>query len=367
MEELPIPIYKPKYMVTNNDTILGDVIDPIKRMNLFSADEFESFIELWVTEALKKEYEKVVRASGAGDKGRDVIAYVSESDLQKEWDNFQCKHYKSALAPSDIWVELGKLCYYTFIGEYTIPRNYYFVCQNGVGTTLNSYLEKPEKLKELLIKDWHKYCENKISSKVQIKLTEELKSHIEKIDFKIFKHKTPMELVNSLEGSILFATIFGGGLKKRREMPTLPPSDIDKGELIYTKKLFRAYESKLGCKDDYVNEDTLKDHEVLKRHFERQRVHYFTAMTLLDLERDTRPNNNEWISSLKDEVYEEIIDTLEREYDNGYLRVVEVTDRARLMNHQAHPLVNMITSNDKHGICHHLANDEKIDWVNNYD
>ncbi len=367
MEEVPIPLYKPKFMVTHNDMMLGEVIDPIKRMNLFSADEFESFIELWVTEALKKEYQKVVRASGAGDKGRDVIAYVNEDDLQKEWDNFQCKHYKNPLSPSDIWVELGKLCYYTFNGDYTIPKNYYFVCQNGVGTTLNNYLENPKKLKSLLIEKWDKYCKNKISSKVEIKLSDELREHIDAIDFRIFKQVTPRELIDSLKGSILFATIFGGGLKRRREAPILPPVDISKSESKYTMKLFKAYEHKLGCGENVINEDTLNKHKMLKLHFDRQRVYYFAAMTLLDLERDTRPDNDEWISSLLDEVYEEIVDTLEKDFDNGYSRVIAVTDRARLMNHQAHPLVNMITPNDKHGICHHLANDRNVDWVNIYD
>jgi transcriptional regulator with AAA-type ATPase domain len=30
------------------------------------------------------------------------------------------------LAPDDIWIELAKVCYFTFVGEYTLPRHYYF-------------------------------------------------------------------------------------------------------------------------------------------------------------------------------------------------------------------------------------------------
>ena len=46
----------------------------------------------------------------------DVIGIVEEDGAV--WDNYQCKHYEKPLTPSDVWVELGKLCYYTMVGEY---------------------------------------------------------------------------------------------------------------------------------------------------------------------------------------------------------------------------------------------------------
>lgn len=49
-----------------------------------------------------------------------------------------------------------------------------------------------------------------------IELTEELLKYINSIDFSLFSHKTPLELIKSLEGSMSFASIFGGGLKKKR-------------------------------------------------------------------------------------------------------------------------------------------------------
>lgn len=38
-------------------------------------------------------------------------------------------------------VEFGKLCYYTFIGEYNIPQKYYIVASNGIGKSLRSLIE----------------------------------------------------------------------------------------------------------------------------------------------------------------------------------------------------------------------------------
>lgn len=369
MKEVPIQKPEPKFLLTNQDIAFGAAIDPVKRMDIFSPDDFELFIELWVTETLSNKYNKVVRCGGAGDMGRDVIAYINTGgDGPRVWDNYQCKHYNSPLTPSNIWIEIGKLCYFTYLGEYSLPSNYYFVCQKGIGNSLNKLLENPTKLKEQFISEWDKHCKDKITKKETIKLSKELLDYIDNIDFNIFNHKTPLELIKSLEGTISFASIFGGGLKKRREVPTPPPDAIQDNESVYTKKLFKAYEDSLKDTEKIVIvESKLEDYPKLKRHFERQRVYFFTAETLLDLERDTRPNNDSIVTSLKDEVYNDIIDTLESEFDNGFNRVQAVTDRARLMNLSAHPFSGIASANDTHGICHHLANENRIDWIDNDD
>lgn len=366
-----VPIRKPesKYMLTSQDVTFGSAINPIKRMDIFSPDEFEMFIELWVTETLSNEYSKIVRCGGAGDMGRDVIAYINTDDDESiAWDNYQCKHYNTPLTPGNIWIEIGKLCYFTYIGEFTLPSNYYFVCQKGIGNSLNKLLENPEELKRQLIFEWDKHCKNKISKKKSIELSEELLTHINNIDFNIFNHKTPLELIKSFEGTLSFASIFGGGLKKKREVPPKPPASIQDSENVYISKLFNAYEDSLQKRGQVViDESELTNYPKLKNHFERQRVFYFTASTLLDLERDTRPNNNNIVTSLKDDVYNDIIDTLESEFDDGLKRLRAVTDRARLMNLSAHPLSSVVRADDTHGICHHLANENRIDWVDNDD
>jgi hypothetical protein len=99
----------------NYDILFGIPTPPIDRMRSFSEDQFEDMVYEWVDGYLKTEYALVYRCGGAGDKGRDVIAYVSEDMNNSEWDNYQCKHYNRPLYPGDIWIELGKLCYYTYI------------------------------------------------------------------------------------------------------------------------------------------------------------------------------------------------------------------------------------------------------------
>lgn len=363
IKEVAIQSPKSKFLLTNHDVLFGQSIDPLKRMDIFSPDEFEMFIELWVTESLQGEYNKIVRCGGAGDMGRDVIAYFGGSNsAKKSWDNYQCKHYSAPLTPSNIWVEIGKLCYYTYAKEYTIPNQYFFVCQKGVGNKLNKLLENPVKLKEEFINCWNSHCKDNITKTSSVPLTNNLLAHITSIDFSIFSHKTPLELVKSFEESLSFASFFGGGLRKRREMHTPPPLAIQPTESTYTKKLFKAYEDYL--QGEQIDEERLAAYPKLKKHFDRQRLYYYTAETLLDLERDTRPKNDDYVNSLKDEIFNNIIDTVDSDFPNGFERVKAVTDRARLISLDAHPLTSFANADDRHGVCHHLSNEGRIDWMN---
>jgi len=53
----------------------GLPVHPEDRVRLFSADQWERFVQEWV-DSLRDEYELVERCGGAGDMGRDVIATV---------------------------------------------------------------------------------------------------------------------------------------------------------------------------------------------------------------------------------------------------------------------------------------------------
>ncbi|MCL0196150.1 hypothetical protein M2T54_29220, partial [Klebsiella pneumoniae] len=103
----------------------------------YSPDEWEGFVEEWAYYCLTTKYEHVLRFSGAGDMGIDVAGFVGDERLLGVWDNFQCKHYGNAIRPSDVWVEFGKIIWYSYKGEYTVPRRYYFVSPRGAGTSLS--------------------------------------------------------------------------------------------------------------------------------------------------------------------------------------------------------------------------------------
>ncbi|RYE93024.1 MAG: hypothetical protein EOO77_46030, partial [Oxalobacteraceae bacterium] len=158
----------------------GPFIPPIERIKLFSADQWEAVVDEWASSL--PAYQLVERAGGAGDKGCDVIATVDPFNPTSDWDNYQCKHYDHPLAPSDIWVELGKLCYYTFIGDYSVPRAYRFVAPRGVGTKLLNLIKKPEKLREELIANWAPKCAAQITSAKSVPLEGNLLEYVKAFD-----------------------------------------------------------------------------------------------------------------------------------------------------------------------------------------
>lgn len=161
--ELTLP--QPPFQADPLELRSGRAIPPIRLIQIFSPEEWEELITEWAW-TLKADYSLVTRCGGAGDMGCDVIAAVDADRPDAVWDNFQCKHYDHPLPPSDIWVELGKLCHYTHIGSISIPRRYRFVAPHGVGTKLNRLLRQPDELKRQLLEVWPAKCEDGISDGV---------------------------------------------------------------------------------------------------------------------------------------------------------------------------------------------------------
>lgn len=362
-----IEIQAPEYnfQLTNQQLIMGTISPPIEKLKMFSDKQFEDCVKEWAIGYLSHAYNKVYKCGGAGDMGRDVIGYVNYGADKENliWDNYQCKHYKSPLNASNIWVEIGKLCYFTYIRAFTVPRKYFFVCPMGVSRSLHDLLNDKEEFKKQFIEQWDNHCKNKITSTKAIILDSKLLAHINKIDFHIFMYLDPDELIAQHRQTPYYAYRFGGGLHKPRPKPKTPPSDVQDNELVYTKKLFEAYQDNL--KSNIQNERDLESYKSHSRHFQRQRIHFYQAESLMRFERDTIPPNVNAFEELKDELFYGIIDTLESEYTDSFERVKAVTEKARLLSlTNNNPLSPVLTKNDQHGMCHHLVNDERIDWVN---
>jgi len=99
-------------------------VSPALLLQSYDDSDWEVFVQEWNISYTNK-YHLVDRIGGAGDMGRDVIGYFGEpSDPTTQWDNFQCKGYGEPLQTSHIWIELGKLCYFTWTGAYSCPRRY---------------------------------------------------------------------------------------------------------------------------------------------------------------------------------------------------------------------------------------------------
>jgi hypothetical protein len=113
--------------LTADQALHGHHIPPQQQLLLYSADQWEGFVQEWAHYSLKAMYVQVQRFSGAGDRGIDIAGFTDPDKLNGVWDNYQCKHYDHALYPSDALPEIGKLLWYTFKQQFAVPRRYYFV------------------------------------------------------------------------------------------------------------------------------------------------------------------------------------------------------------------------------------------------
>jgi hypothetical protein len=186
----------PAVAVTAAQVVAGPVIPAQQRLLTYSPDEWEGFVEEWAYYCLKAQYKQVQRFSGAGDMGIDVAGFVDDQRLAGVWDNYQCKHYDHGVMPGDVWTEFGKIIWYSFRGEYTVPRRYYFVAPWGAGTKLSRLLSNTVKLREEVIANWEKHIQTEITAKQPVLLDSALRAYVDRFDFSIFEAKTSLQLVD---------------------------------------------------------------------------------------------------------------------------------------------------------------------------
>ena len=352
----------PTEACTPEQILYGPPVEPEHRIKGYSEDEFENFIREWAfyhKQLRLKQYVQVGKFGGAGDMGRDVVGYIDQPSSGGKLDIYQCKHYGHGLRPGDVWVELGKLCYYTFKDAFSVPEEYRFVCSENVGPELGRLLENPEDLRARLIAEWPKHVEKKITTKKPIKLEDKLLDYVRAFEFKRVGYKPIHEIVQEFKKTVRYAPRFGGGLVIPRSQDLIPPSEIGDDEQRYVDQLLEAYQDH----DDTVTLAELTNHTEFHGHFNRSRERYFCAETLLQDVRDNLPEGVTF-EQVQDQVHDTVIDTAETNtHASGFVRVKAVTEKASLYQLQDHPLKTYMKSKILMGICHQLANKDRLKWV----
>jgi hypothetical protein len=316
LDALPAPAKASR--LTNQQILLGQKQEPSELIKLYSQDVWEEFIREWAA-SLRSQYREVRRASGAGDKGRDVVGYVDEINSGGPWDNFQCKHYDHALYPSDIWKELAKLCYYTFLNHYSMPRAYYFVAPRGVGPEVLQLLENPDKMKAGLVAQWEKGDLLKIAKK-DISLDGDLRSYVNSFNFTIIKDAPPSRIIDGHRETRYHAARFGGGLVHLPPDKAEVPEAISDNESRYVEQLLRNFTR------DNIPEDGC---------FER----------------------------LQEAIFDGVVDIVEGNHANGFDRLKKTIAGARAIQIDSHPLKECLEGYHRSGVCHQLANVDRLKWV----
>jgi hypothetical protein len=335
----------------------GPVIPPQQRLLTYSPDEWEGFVEEWAYYCLATKYKHVLRFSGAGDMGIDVAGFVDDKRLEGAWDNYQCKHYDHAIRPGDVWVEFGKVIWYSYSGKYTAPRNYYFVSPFGAGTSLSRLLANATKLREEVIANWDKHVKDAITGTQEVPLDVKLRAYVDAFDFSIFDAKTALQLVDDHRTAPVHAARFGGGLPIRPASGT-PPLEVAIAESRYATQLLGAYGEHTGT---IVTDPLALSVPKLKDHFRRQREAFYEAESLRVFARDSVPPGT--FESLLDDIHDGVVDTHDANHADGYEKVCAVTKAARDMQITANALITCTNPKDRDGICHQLVNEDRLRWT----
>lgn len=327
------------------------------RVRSFSPEEWEEFVEEWGS-SLKAEYPKVRRFGGSGDLGVDIAGFCSTEGFKGIWDNYQCKRYAHPLRPSDIWVEIGKIIYYSYKGYYIPPRKHYFAGSQDIGTSLEQLLNDPEELQFKAQENWGQNCKSGITSTMEIPLSGELLDYFELFDFSRFSSKSVVELIDGHSCTQFHAVRFGGGLPFRPD--SLKPPVVPAGsENRYIRQIFNAYGNHLS--KTIIDESDLESHSSLKRDYFRQRERFYHAESLRNFARDTVPDGT--FSALQDEIFYGVVDVCEDDHVDGFVRMKSTITHSSTVAASASPLASAFKIQDRQGICHQLANEDRLTWV----
>ena len=352
--EVPEPAKQPA--PSSAKVMHGAVKPPQQLILLYSAEEWESFVEEWV-HYLKTQYVKVVRLSGPSDMGIDVAGLADKNGLSGVWDNYQCKDYGNPLTPSVAIPEIGKILWHSFEGHYTPPRKYYFMAPKNVGMQLKKLLLKPGDLKTHVVLKWDDWCANAITSTKKIPLTGKLRTYVSNFDFSIFTFKTALEAIDEHRQTPYYSARFGGGLSDRPAV-TAPPSNPAATESRYLQQLFEAYSD--NQKASLPDLASLSSHPDLADHYQRQRETFYHAEALRNFARDTVPSGT--FEELQGEVHAGVVDVCDSPHADALVRLKAVTQAAASLPLTANGLITVTKIQDKKGICHQLANENRLKW-----
>ena len=182
------------------------------------------------------------------------------------------------------------------------------------------------------------------------------------IDFSMFKSLELHEMLETHSKTRYYSARFGTSLPDRppiKQAPAIPSPN----ETVYVQKLLDVYREQ----DDAsrIDIESVVDHTVYGQHFQRQREAFYSAEALRLYARDSVPDGT--YELLQNDVFTGVIDTAEANYESGLERLRAVLIQATQLDLGAHKLISVSQLLDRKGICHQLANANKLTWVDSDD
>jgi hypothetical protein len=293
---------------------------------------------------------------GVSDRGVDIAAFKTTSGFEGAWDCFQGKHYAAALTLSDVVPEILKVLLNVNNGYYLLPDGYSFLAPRGCGMSLNRLLSKPTKLREEFLKNIASGCpaiegldEGAVGA---------VRSLADTTDFSVFRSVELLDALETHRQTPYYVPRFGGPLLPRPEVED-PPNTLGAHESRYVAQLIEVY-SERHPGEDFIDAELLT-HKDVGSHFRRQRISFYSAEALRLYARDSVPEGT--FEALQHDVHAGVIDIAESDCSSGFERLGKVLTASGQLDLSSHTLVSVSNINDRKGICHQLANEDRLTWV----
>jgi hypothetical protein len=334
----------------------GPPVPPAHRIYFYSSGDWEEFIKEWAL-GLEETYVQVKRLGGAGDQGIDVAGFKTDQQLEGPWDCFQGKHYAGPIDPSDAWPEVLKLLLHVDANDYVMPDSYRFLAPRGCSTSLNRLLSKPSKLRKKFLeaiedgKPLAKTVDDATLARVRVLAA--------KTDFSIFRSVELHEALATHQKTQYYVARFGGAHLPAPSPFAGPPEEFEAHEANYVSELRKVYAEE--CSDDLTELETLRTHPKHGAHFVRQRFAFYAAESIRMDARDSVPDGT--FEGLQTDVHDGVIETATKAHESGMARLTSVLEHSTTVDLSSHPLVSWASAQARRGICHQLANDERLTWT----
>ena len=294
--------------------------------------------------------------SGANDMGVDVAEFTDDAGFGGVWDNYQCKHYDDPLTPSIAVPEIGKALWHSFKKHFVMPQKYYFVAPKECGMSLRKLLLNPPDLKAKLLEKWDDWCAEAITATEMINLEGEFLAYVEATDFSSSPSRPPWKSSTSTVTPHIMLRDWRW--PARSPWRAIPPAEPASSESRYLQQLFEAYGDHqhvvLASLDDLYHGKTSSITIIDNASSST------TPESLRNFARDTVPSGT--FEDLQDEVHAGVVEVEAASHADGLERLNAVTQAAAQLPLSASGLISVTKIQDKRGICHQLANQDRLTW-----
>ncbi|NLC99325.1 MAG: hypothetical protein GX673_00950 [Gammaproteobacteria bacterium] len=330
---------------------------PSSLVQLFSADEWEGFIEdcCRVNMGEGKKYSFVQKLGGAGDAGRDIEARYMDSLIENQWDLYQAKQYSSAIGESTLYPELAKMMYHIGLGTYPAPKKYYICAPKNTTPTLHDLIASPDSLKKEFLDAW-KLGKKGIDIK-KFPFIDKTSVIALSFDYSKIKEYSVKDLISLHSKNLIAHEILFGIEHSRGENPKTPHLPTE-DEQVYINQLVKVYCEHSGS--HLVLDDALHS-DIYKEHLGGCRGEFYSAEGLKRFSRDVLPGE---FDKLQTAVFNGIRRiTSSPLHQNSMEKLEAVLDAASKLQISDNPLSRRLLPADLPGTCHQLVNEERIKWV----